>query len=261
MNGMSESIFIGRKEELEWLEGLWRKPSASLVVCAGRRRIGKSTLIEHFAKRSRCRFIEISGLAPEEGMTDEKQRRNFCERLSAATGKAEVRADVWPKAFDALFEAVGKRGRTIVLLDEISWMGGYDKTFPAYLKNAWDIQFSRRADLVFVICGSVSAWIQENILRSKAFVGRVSLTLNLRELPLPDCAAFWGNRIGRVSTAEMADLLSVTGGVPKYLAEMRPELSAAPFARNATKRGEGVQIDLLVQTRSAAYVVEKKEGR
>ena len=223
---MSESIFIGRKEELEWLEGLWRKPSASLVVCSGRRRIGKSTLIEHFAKRSRCRFIEISGLAPEEGMTDEKQRRNFCERLSAATGKAEVRADVWPKAFDALFEAVGKRGRTIVLLDEISWMGGYDKTFPAYLKNAWDVQFSRRADLVFVICGSVSAWIQENILRSKAFVGRVSLTLNLRELPLPDCAAFWGNRIGRVSTAEMADLLSVTGGVPKYLAEMRPELSA-----------------------------------
>ena len=226
MTEMPEPLFIGRKPELEWLEGLWRKPSASLVVCAGRRRIGKSTLIEHFAERSKCRFIEISGLAPEEGMTDEKQRRNFCERLAVSTGKPEARADVWPKAFDALFEAIGKRGRTIVLLDEISWMGSYDKSFPAFLKNAWDTQFSRRAGLVFVICGSVSSWIQENILRSRAFVGRVSLALDLKELPLSDCAAFWGDRVNRTAAADIADLLSVTGGVPKYLSEMRPELSA-----------------------------------
>ena len=220
------SNFIGRKTEMEWLEGLWRKPSSSLVVCAGRRRIGKSTLIEHFAERSKCRFIEISGLAPEEGMTDEKQRRNFCERLSAMTGKPEVRADVWPKAFDALADAIGKHARTVVFLDEISWMGGYDRSFPAFLKNAWDMQFARRPNLVFVICGSVSAWIQENILKSKAFVGRVSLTLDLRELPLSDCAAFWGNRLGRTSPSDVADLLSVTGGVPKYLSEIRPELSS-----------------------------------
>ena len=221
-----EPIFIGRKPEMEWLEGLWRKQSSSLVVCAGRRRIGKSTLIERFAERSKCQFIEISGLAPEEGMTDEKQRRNFCERLSTITGKPEVRAEVWPKAFDALAEAIGKRGRTVILLDEISWMGGYERSFPAFLKNAWDLQFSRRANLVFVICGSVSAWIQENILKSKAFVGRVSLTLNLGELPIMDCAAFWGDRIRRTSASDIADLLSVTGGVPKYLSEMRPELSA-----------------------------------
>ena len=219
-------MFIGRKEELDWLEGLWRKPSPSLVVCSGRRRIGKSTLVEKFAERSKCRFIEISGLAPEEGMTDAKQIRNFCERLAAATGRPEVRADVWPKAFDALYDAVRGRERTIVLLDEISWMGGWNKSFPAYLKNAWDTQFSRRDRLVFVICGSVSAWIQKNILRSKAFVGRVSLQIDLKELPPADCAAFWGERAGRTSAREMIDVLSVTGGVPKYLSEIQPQLPA-----------------------------------
>ena len=219
-------MFIGRKEELDWLAGLWRKPSSSFVVCSGRRRIGKSTLIEEFAARSKCRFIEISGLAPEEGMTDARQLRNFCERLAAATGRTEVRADVWPKAFDALHEALKGRERTIVLLDEISWMGGWNKDFPAHLKNAWDIHFSRRDRLVFVVCGSVSAWIRKNILRSKAFVGRVSLQIDLGELAPADCAAFWGDRAGRTSAREIIDVLSVTGGVPKYLSEIQPQLSA-----------------------------------
>ena len=219
-------MFVGREEELEWLDGLWRKGASSLVVCSGRRRIGKSTLIERFAERSKCRFIEISGLAPEEGMTDEKQLRNFCERLAVATGRPEVRADVWPKAFDALADAVKGRERTIVLLDEISWMGGWNKTFPAFLKNAWDIHFARRDRLVFVLCGSVSAWIQKNVLRSKAFVGRVSLALDLKELPPADCAAFWRERAERTPVRELIDVLSVTGGVPKYLSEVQPRLSA-----------------------------------
>lgn len=218
--------FVGRAEELEWLEGLWNKSSSSLVVCSGRRRIGKSTLIEEFAARSRCAFVEIAGLAPDEKMTDEKQRRNFCESLAAQTGRPEVLADSWPKAFDALADAIRGNARTVVLLDEISWMGGLEPSFPAMLKNAWDMKFSRRNRLVFVVCGSVSAWIGKNILRSKAFVGRVSLALDLKELPLSDCAAFWGERADRTSVQDMLDMLSVTGGVPKYLAEMDPRLSS-----------------------------------
>lgn len=219
-------MFYGREEELEWLADLWRKRSSSFVVCAGRRRIGKSTLVEEFAARSGCRFIEIEGLAPDEGVTNERQLRNFCERLSVQTGLPEARVDCWSKAFDALFSAVRGRARTIVFLDEISWMGAYDKGFAAYLKNAWDMQFSRRENLIFVVCGSVSSWIGENILRSKAFVGRVSLELNLGELPLGVCREFWGRAAARVSIREMLDVLSVTGGVPKYLAELRPSLSA-----------------------------------
>ena len=218
--------FIGRAEELEWLEGLWNKASSSLVVCSGRRRIGKSTLIEEFAARSRCVFIEIAGLAPDEKMTDEKQRKNFCESLAAQTGRPEAMADSWPKAFDALADAIRGNAKTVVLLDEISWMGGLEPSFPAMLKNAWDMKFSRRSRLVFVVCGSVSAWIGKNILRSKAFVGRVSLALDLKELPLRDCAAFWGERAERTSSRDMLDILSVTGGVPKYLAETNPRLSA-----------------------------------
>ena len=75
------------------------------------------------------------------------------------------------------------------------------------------------------MAGSVSAWINRNIQRSKGFVGRISLDFTLRELPLDKCLGFWGARAGRTSTRDILDVLSVTGGVPKYLAEIDPRLS------------------------------------
>lgn len=78
----------------------------------------------------------------------------------------------------------------------------------------------------FVVCGSVSSWINQNILKSHAFVGRVSCALAVGELPLSVCREFWGKVRDRVSVHEMLDLLCVTGGIPKYLSEIRPSLSA-----------------------------------
>lgn len=228
---MKRTAFYGRKKELQWLEGLWDKRSSSLVVCSGRRRIGKSSLIEEFAERSKARFIEIEGLAPDEGVDNAVQLRNFCARLAAQTGSPEVRAENWAKAFDALSVAIKGRARTIVFLDEVSWMGAFDKTFVAHLKNAWDRQFSKRDNLVLVLCGSVFPWIADNILHSRAFVGRVSLDLRLGELTLGDCRQFWGKAAARTPLKEILDVLSVTGGVPKYLDEIRPSLSAAENVR------------------------------
>lgn len=233
-------MFVGRKYYLDSLDALWRKNTSSLVVISGRRRIGKSTLVETFAASSKCRFIEIEGLAPDATMNNQKQLAHFCERLAKAAGVPEPRVDGWAKAFDALDSALGhSTGRTVVFLDEISWMGGYDTSFAAHLKNAWDTQFSRRPRLLFVLAGSVSSWIQYNILNSKAFVGRVSLDITLPELSLAECRQFWGAKADRVALREILDVLSVTGGIPKYLQEMDPSLSAAENIRQLCFRPEG----------------------
>ena len=218
--------FIGRNDYLDKLSALWKKDRSSLVVVSGRRRIGKSTLVEEFARRSACDFIEIVGLPPEKTMTNQRQIDNFCERLARATGKPEAKADCWPKAFDALAAAIGGRRKTIVFLDEISWMGRYDGAFAGFLKTAWDTQLSVRDNLILVVAGSVSAWIHANIQRSKGYVGRISLDITLPELPISECRAFWGRKAERTSTREMLDVMSVTGGVPKYLAEVNSSLSA-----------------------------------
>jgi hypothetical protein len=134
-------------------------------------------LIEEFAKRSADKFICIEGLPPRKGMTDAHQRRWFCEKIAEYSGGEIVAAATWSLAFAQLDGLLSSEKRTVVLLDEISWLGEYDPDFAGYLKEAWDRKFRRHPDLVFVLCGSVSAWIAENILDSTGFVGRDSLDI------------------------------------------------------------------------------------
>lgn len=219
-------MFFGRKNYLDRFLSLWRKSVPSLVVCRGRRRIGKSTLIKEFARQSGGLYLKFEGLAPDEYMTNAKQLSSFRDQLAAQTGRAVPYLKDWSDAFRELDAALAGRGRKVVLLDEVSWMGGYDRTFAAKLKMAWDNLFHERSELVVFVCGSVSTWIHKNILRSKGFVGRISLDTVVDELPLSECLRFWGKRALRFDSREILDVLSVTGGVPRYLEEVDPALSA-----------------------------------
>lgn len=222
----SKEKFFGRDSELAQLEGLWSKDTASLVTCRGRRRIGKSTLIEEFSRRSDARFIKLEGLRPKPGMTERDQLAFFAAKLSAQTGCERTPPSDWYSAFVRLDRELGGRGRTVVLFDEISWMAHYSQTFPEILKNAWDDLFKKHRHLVLVLCGSVSSWIRDAIVQSKAYVGRRSLDMVVGELPPCECVKFWGRKAARTDPREIIDVLSVTGGVPRYLEEIDPSLSA-----------------------------------
>ena len=233
-------MFVGREKELESLRLLLDKRTASLVACRGRRRIGKSTFIEEFARRNNCRLVVIDGLLPREGMTNQVQLDNFIEKLSAQTGSDNTRASSWFEAFVRLDNALAWNEWTVVLLDEVSWMGRYDADFPARLKSAWDTLLKRHERLVVVICGSVSTWIKKNILENPGFAGRFSRDIVLRELPLSQCKAFWGDAANRLAPSEIMDVLSVTGGIPRYLEEINPRLSANENIKRMCFERDGV---------------------
>ena len=218
--------FFGRDAVLGELEGLWGKRVASLVTCRGRRRIGKSTLVEEFARRSGARFIKLEGLRPKKGMTERDQLEFFAAKLSAQTGCDKTPPSDWYSAFVRLDRELGGRDRKVVLLDEISWMAQFSLTFPEILKNAWDDLFKKHANLVLVLCGSVSSWIRDEIVENRAYVGRRSLDIVVGELPPQECLKFWGKRASRIAPREIIDVLSVTGGVPRYLEDVNPSLSA-----------------------------------
>jgi len=233
-------MFVGRTEALNRLSGLWQKSTPSLVTVRGRRRIGKSTLVSEFARRTANHFISIDGQAPGEGVNNKVQLQSFMEQLSMQTDAPDVTVKNWLQAFRMLANALPKDGRIVVLLDEISWMGGYDKSFAGTLKIVWDKTFKKRDNLVLVLCGSVSSWIADNILNGTGFAGRDSLDLVVNELPLSVCKAFWGTAVDRTSITEMLDMLSVTGGVPKYLEEMNPSLSSDENIRQMCFTREGM---------------------
>jgi len=220
--------FSGREEELKKLQGLWRRKWGALVVCIGRRRIGKSRLIKEFGVKYADECLEIQGLAPRAGQQNENQLDHFGEKLAGFMGLEEaIPLKSWTQAFTLLAQAVPQGKRTVILLDEISWMGKHDRDFAGKLKEAWDTRFSLLPNVVLVICGSVSAWIDENILQNTGFMDRPTLRMQLQELPLPVCNKMVWGRHKQVSEMEKLRMLAVTGGVPRYLEELDPSESSS----------------------------------
>ena len=142
-----ESIFVGRTAELDNLNSFLQKKSASLIVIKGRRRIGKSRLIEEFAKGQK--FYEFVGLPPKAvtKASDEReiQRSEFVRQM-AEQGIPGVNAKDWGDIFWHLAQHT-KTGRVIISLDEISWLADGDSDFLPKLKNAWAIHFKKNVNV------------------------------------------------------------------------------------------------------------------
>ncbi len=215
----------GRNSELSDLNKLLTKETSSLVVIKGRRRIGKSTLIEFFGSQKGQLFFEFSGLAPRPKQTNQDQLNQFTFQFNEQFKTKNPNFSDWNEAFSELASHTNKKKKTVVLLDEISWMGNHDPDFSGKLKVVWDTKFKKNNNLILVLCGSVSTWIQKNILNSTNFVGRVSRDITLNELPLNVVSKFWKEWGAKVSSYEKLRLLSVIGCIPKYLEEINPAIS------------------------------------
>ncbi len=217
--------YIGRSEERQEFRRLLQKKTASLVTCQGRRRIGKSRFITECAQEA-DHFLSFMGLPPREDITKQSQLDAFADQLSKQTKAPKLPLDGWPSAFQLLASQLPASGTVVLLLDEISWMAVGDPDFAGHLKTVWDTHFSKRPRLTVVLCGSVSSWIEQNILNNTGFVGRCSWQFRLGQLALPESVQFWGRRGERISAAEKLRLLAVTGGVPRYLEEINPARTA-----------------------------------
>ena len=166
------------------------------------------------------------GLPPVK-TTKERQIDEFSSQLSQNLQIPKIQPSNWnwSECFSFL-AAHAQRHKIVIVFDEISWMGSEDPDFLGYLKNAWDLHFSANPNLILILCGSVSSWIEENILSSTGFLGRISIDMKLDELSISESQEFWGSQRDRISSYEKFKVLAVTGGVPKYLEEIIPEQTA-----------------------------------
>ncbi len=216
-------MFLGRDNELRQLNDLKSDGYARFIAIKGRRRIGKSRLIEEFSKGFSKKYL-FTGLVPTAGSTSDSQREEFIQQM-VRQGFSDIKGNDWSDIFFELSKST-KKGSVLIALDEIAWMGSRDPNFLGKLKIAWDQFFEKNPKLIIVVASSISSWIDKNILNSTGFFGRVDLTLTLDELPMKDCVKFWKDRESSVSAYEKLKVLGVTGGVPKYLEMINPKLSA-----------------------------------
>lgn len=215
--------FIGRESQLADLERYFNKPTANFIVMTGRRRVGKSRLIREFCKN--IKTYMFSGLPPSKSIDSQIQRDFFATQLAEQTGLPEFKSDDWHKLFSLLGRETAS-GKTVIVLDEISWMAAGDITFLAKLKVAWDNLYSQNPNLMLIVCGSVSTWIDQNILSSTGYFGRISQKIFLEPFTLKESNQMLEVIGFKRSAYEKFQILSVTGNIPWYIEQVDPKYDA-----------------------------------
>ena len=214
-------MIYGRKDEVRLLrEKNWRK-QAALVVIYGRRRVGKTSLIE-FAYQNETVW-KFEGL---EGDSSQVQLKHFYQKLCFYLPELRSKGlspSNWSDGLVLLAEELKKQNKpVIVFFDEFQWLASQRSPFVSLFKSYWDNYFLKLRYCRFILCGSISSFMVKKVIRSKAFYGRIDTEINLLPLPLPDAALFFEKKRERSEVIEIAMTL---GCIPQYLKELNPDFS------------------------------------
>lgn len=209
-------MFTDRLEELAFLAREFDRPS-SFVVIYGRRRTGKTTLIERFIRGKNALYF----LANEE--PEVFQRRRFQALLRSLANDPLLEANPEPLSWENLFRFFARQeGKKILVMDEFQYLATVHRPFPSILQSAWD-QFLKDSGCMVILCGSLVSLMEGTVLSyTSPLYGRRTGQLLLNGLPFSCLEDFFPGS----SVDDRIRLYSITGGIPKYLEEAERYASA-----------------------------------
>lgn len=213
------TAFVGRKSEIRFLKNLEGGDEASILIVYGRRRVGKTELLEHvFRKRNMLKF---EGL---EGQSAEAQREQVLYELARQVGDpilAKIKTTHWKEVFEVVARSVQSGERTLYF-EEVQWLACYQENFVSELKWAWDNLFRHNPQLILILCGSSPSFMINSVVKSKSLYNRSQHELFLQEFNLLETHEFFG---GKRSLSETLDAHLTLGGIPEYLKRIQKSSS------------------------------------
>lgn len=206
-------MLVNRPRELEELNHLLHTPAARLVAVSGRRRLGKTTLLVHWAQTSQHPYLYwVGSHFPSETLLTEFSRKVWQHSQPGQRAPQHFRYGSWAEAFEVL--AAGCQGpqRHIIILDEFPYAVQSEPGLPSALQNAWDhhLKFS---NVCLVLCGSQVGMMERLLGADAPLYGRMAGPLRIRPLPFAATAAFFP----RYSAEQRVAVYAILGGVPAYL--------------------------------------------
>ncbi len=205
-------MFVGREYHIAQLDKLYRSRSSHIAVIYGRRRIGKSSLVEQFAKSKA--LIKFEGI---EGAHTPEQIRQVTNDLARQINDPilnSVHFSKWNDLFEYLTTYLSANRKKVVLFfDEVQWLAANQSLFISLLKKYWDNHW-KQENVLLILCGSVSSYMMKRVIRSKALFGRIDLELCLEPLLPKDALQLIGSNRNR---DEAFTYLLLLGGIPRYL--------------------------------------------
>lgn len=210
---------IGRHAETEELRRIGDLGEASILVVYGRRRVGKTALIEStFAGRNIIKIEGAEGVKPARQLELATQQLKICLKHNALTVSA---FPSWLEFFHFLANETAK-GIWTLYFEELQWLAGESSSFVAEFKIAWDNYFRKNPQLLVVLCGSSPTFMISQVLRSKALYNRSQHELHLQQFTLNETREFMGDRY---SEEQALDAHLLVGGIPEYLKYLKEDQS------------------------------------
>lgn len=224
-------MFIGREEELKFLEDKYDTEDGQLIVLYGRRRVGKTETLREFCKGKPHVFFSCTQT------TDRVQLQKFSKQIlkeNIPAGNYITEFDDWEKAIGAILDLPYGEQKKLLVIDEFPYMCKGNKSIPSILQNLWDAKL-RDANVMIILCGSAMSFIEKELLAEKnPLYGRATGIYKMKEMGFYDAIKFFPE----YSERDKVIAYSVLGGIPHYLRQWSPKLSIAEnVKRNILTKG------------------------
>ncbi|WP_039796994.1 ATP-binding protein [Nocardia araoensis] len=227
--------FTGRSADLDLLarqlasviEGTGATRGRAVIVI-GRRRVGKSRLVQEFCDRSNHGYLIFQATR---GRNPVAEREEFTATVAqGGFGRAELisglQAGDWNQALRALAIALPDDAPSIAVIDEVPWLVEKDPEFEGALQTVWDRHLSAKPVLLILVGSDISVMAALGS-RDRPFFGRAT-KMTVEPLHLADVQAMTG-----LDAADSVDALLITGGFPEIVRSWRPGMSRTDFLRDA----------------------------
>lgn len=240
---------IGRNIEKEELTRLYRSNKPEFVAVYGRRRVGKTFLIKEMFKDIMTFYH--TGLSPLDTTNTnilQDQLKAFYNSLIRYGLESTNSPKDWYDAFfllEKLLESLDKNERQIVFIDELPWMDTPRSGFLSALEHFWNGWGSGRDNLLLIVCGSATSWIENNLINNHGgLYGRLTYEIKLSPFTLRECEEFFKASDIRMTRYDIIQAYMAVGGIPYYLGFFSKGLSVGQnidnlfFAKNAKLKNE-----------------------
>ena len=212
---------VGRRKEQDTLNQIVLSKEPEFVVVYGRRRVGKTFLVNDYFKDDYA--FKLTGLAKK---SKREQLANFATALNRyGDGVKYKKPRTWYEAFDRLrelLEAKKMKGKKVVFIDELPWLDSRGSNLISALEHFWNDWANTQSDIVLIVCGSATSWITKKILKNKGGLhNRVTQKLYLRPFTLAECREYIISRGLAMEDKEIAECYMIMGGIPFYLKNLR----------------------------------------
>lgn len=210
-------MFIGRENELQFLNEAYYSDKAEFIVLYGRRRVGKTELLNEFCKDKTAIFYTCREY------TDVKQLQSFTDKVQTYKIPAfeyVSRFSNWEQAFSCVLHIQTDK-KKLLIIDEFPYACKVNESIPSILQVLWDEKL-RHENVMIILCGSAMSFIEKELLSEKnPLYGRTTGIYKMKPLPYPDALKFFPN----YSDEDKLLAYSILGGVPHYLSQFNSKLS------------------------------------